>query len=234
MTGKNPEREKQSLLQWKRMRFIPKAFQNQGQRLLLSFVQEHWICQGLQWQTARHCPPYCVCGWETGSQRQGPRRDASKCSVFPKHIPGMERAGRKLDGRTDTKTLWGGDKSKGRSWTNTNAKEENEKKSWSVFLLHSPSPLRTQSQDWLPPPAAQPRSCSLGTAPGQPSPAVRGTQLPRAGIQPCFFKLNLALISGGFRGIRGRTSCSCLVFRQVRDIFSSFCVERTWILIFFF
>lgn len=94
----------------------------------------------------------------------------TKCSTFHECIPGMERGGRreegkKLDGCKDPKTLWGDGKWIGRNWNSTNAKEQSEKKSRLVFTL----PISTA-----------PRKVKPGLAPTSrcPAPRAAGCEQP--------------------------------------------------------
>lgn len=92
----------------------------------------------------------------------------------------------------------------------------------------------------LPP---SPESCSLGTAPEVQG--AQGWELRLAkqsfspgtigrGLMSLFQDKFSTKISVGFRGIRGRSTCSCLVSWQVQDSFNSFWVTWIWVLNCFF
>lgn len=181
-------------------------------------------CKG---QTADRCPS-CWGVWvETRSpwQLRCFQKAALSVDLYQGWREGRGRkGGTKLDGCMDSKTLWGEGESRGRIWNATNAKEESEKKSRSVFPAAVPLGLQGgKARACSDIPVPSPESCSLWTASElqgtQWEPRLARQSIPpahtRAGLQRFCFKINLALISVGFRGIRGRSTCSCLVFWQV-------------------
>lgn len=239
MTVKNPERENQSPLQWKCTGFIPKAFQKS--RAKASFV----ICtrvlnlsgptEGKLLTTALPTP---ACGWETWSQRQRLRRDTSEISTLHEHVPGMERGGRK-GGRKAAGWMHRYQNPLGRRQIKRQKLEQHKCKrhGWSS-CCSSPPPQEGEARACSHLPLPSPESCGLEQPPSfrerrDESRGLQGNPSPQrtwAGLQCFIFKINLALLSVGFRGIKGRSSCSCLVFWQVQDIFNFFWVKWTWLL----
>lgn len=184
MTVKNPEREHQSLLQWKHTRFIPKAFQNQGQRLLLSFVQELWICQALQ---KANCPTlpfllWCV-GGSRGPNDSGWEEMLPKCSPSREHVPGMERGGRK-GGRKEAGWMHGCQNPLGRRQIKRQRLEhEEESERGRASCCSSPLPLGRWSQGLLPPERGErqpPNSLPAPGSAGTRAQVCRATHLPSA------------------------------------------------------
>lgn len=212
MTVKNPERENQSLLCESAWGLVPRHFKIKGKSFFCYLYKSSESVRPYKRQTVKRCPSVVVGGWEGNDNAGNDSREEmlSTGSALHEHGLGLERGGRMV-GKKERR--WMGARIPKPSGEKANLEAEVVRtqmqiEKWKEITISFPSVPRKEKPG-LPPTSHSP---SLKAVSWEQPLSFRKHRDKRHGLPgkpslqhlqaSSFLKINLALISVSFRGIR--------------------------------